>query len=134
MARLTLIFRSSTTLAAAALLVSVAVLAQSSPQPASHSAQASGPEAAAPGMLTATLWSVDLKAKEIRVVTGVGHALRLMRLTLGEGCQIRHAGAAGRPEDLRPGGIVRVRYRGAGGSIAAQSIETVALEPGGGAP
>ena len=87
--------------------------------------------AAAPDTLTATCHAVDLKARTLAVVTGVGFALREERFRVDPGCEIRVRGASAQLPDLKPGEIVRIRYRRQADGNVAESIECLhAAEPG----
>ena len=81
-----------------------------------------------PEGLTATVRALDTRAQTLDVITGVGHALRLMRVQVGPGCEIRVAGAAAQLRDLKPGNIVRIQYRKTPSAMMAERIETVEEE------
>lgn len=98
---------SSLLLALAALLLSFGARS-SPPTPAPPSAPAATGE---PASLNCTVRSVDLKARTVDVITGVGYALRQYRMKLAPACEISVAGAAADLDSLKPGGIVRVRYQ-----------------------
>lgn len=83
---------------------------------------------ATPEGLTATVHSVDAKANTLDVITGVGHALRLVRVQVGPQCQIRVAGTLAKLDDVKAGSIVRIQYRKTPGGMLADKIETVAGE------
>jgi hypothetical protein len=74
----------------------------------------SSPAAAdAPRTVVATVCAVDAKALTIELVTGVGHALRLIQVSVAAECEIRGAETPARLADLRAGNIVRVRAQSA---------------------
>jgi hypothetical protein len=94
-------------LALAVLLLSFA--ARSSPP---TSAPPSAPVASGePASLQCTVRSVDLRARTVDVITGVGYALRQYRMKVAPACEISVAGAEADLGSLRPGAIVRVRYQ-----------------------
>lgn len=83
---------------------------------------------AAPEKLTATIRTVDAKARTLYLVTGVGHALRGVYLHVPPECEIKVAGAAAELPALRPGQIVRIQYETTADRKVARSIETVPVE------
>jgi hypothetical protein len=89
----------------------------------SYSVQA--PPAAADS-LTATVAAVDNGAQILEVITGVGHALAVVRLEVPPACRIMVAGTTRQLGDLRRGDIVDIRYRRIGRRNVADSIETIA--------
>ena len=83
----------------------------------------SSPAAAdAPGTVVATVCAVDAKALTIELVTGVGHALRVIHVSVAAECEIRGAGTPGRLDNLHAGNIVRVRAESAPTSAAAHWV------------
>ena len=93
-----------------------------SPPQSSQGAQAT------PEGLTATVHARDTKARTLDVITGVGHALRLMRVQVRPECQITVAGAAAQLRDLKAGKIVRIRYRQTPRGMMAEKIEILEVE------
>jgi len=91
-----------------------------------------------PAYLNCTVRAVDTKARTLEVLTGVGYALRLYRMSVAPACEITVGGAGADLKSLKPGTIVRVRYQpvAAGPKAAARlmatSIETVEFQDGGG--
>ncbi len=77
-------------------------LAAVSPAPA-------GPQAR--DTLRGTVRAIDATAGNFDVVTGVGMALRIVRLRAGAGTYVTAAGAPASLADIKPGDIVRVEYR-----------------------
>ena len=75
--------------------------------------------------LTATIRYVDADAHTLAVLTGVGHALRLVAMEVEPRCDIKVDGVSAALRDLKPGQIVHIRYRKADGGKAAQAIETL---------
>lgn len=78
--------------------------------------------------VTATVRALDTKAYTLDVLTGVGHAVRLLRVRVAPECQIKVAGAAAKLGDLKAGSIVRMQYRKTPAGMLAEKIETVAVE------
>jgi hypothetical protein len=97
-------------------------------------AQSGQPTGETPKTLTATVRDVDTGAHTLKVVTGVGHALRIVKLQLSTECEIKVTGAQAQLADLKPGDIVRIRYRETDEADVAESIETVKPEGNGGEP
>lgn len=94
---------------------------------------ATPPGSSSPIALTATVRSVDAKARTLEVVTGVGPALRVMRFSCGERVLVKTAGGTAPLAQLKPGDLVRVEYaKGAEGN-AATTIEALAWPAAGGA-
>ena len=88
-----------------------------------------GPQPAAPYTYQGTVHSVQAKTGTLELITGVGHALRLVRMRVPTGLQV--AGAAGGASlgvrGVKPGDVVRVVCHRAGGSLVADKVEK--LEP-----
>jgi len=82
----------------------------------------------APERVTATIHSLDAKARTLYLVTGVGHALRGVYLRVPPACEIKVAGARAELRALKPGQIVRIHYQKTTNGNVAESIETVSLE------
>jgi len=90
--------------------------------------------AGAPDTLTATLRSVDADARQVEVLTGVGHALRVVTIRVEPECVIRVDGAPAPLGALEPGRIVRIAYRqaaagDASGPAAARVAGTIETLP-----
>jgi hypothetical protein len=82
--------------------------------------------AATPGgaqTVTATIRSVDESARTVDLLTGVGHALRIVRISVAEDCQIRVKAATAGLWDLKPGDICRVQFRKTAARNVAERIE-----------
>jgi hypothetical protein len=82
--------------------------------------------AATPGgirTVTATVRSVDESARTVDLLTGVGHALRMVRVSVPEDCQIRVKAAVAGLRDVKPGHICRVQFRRTGTRNVAERIE-----------
>ncbi|HEY3205099.1 MAG TPA: hypothetical protein VGL03_15730 [Thermoanaerobaculia bacterium] len=89
-------------------------------------AQEPRPSTATPGAartVTATVRSVDDRARVVDLLTGVGHALRIVRISVPEGCPIRVKAAAAGLRDLKPGDICRVEFRKTAALNVAVRIE-----------
>lgn len=89
------------------------------------SSQSAQPPSAVTSSLTATVGAVDTEERTLKVITGVGHALRFVWLHVDPACRIIVTGAVGRLGDLKRGDIVRIRYRRTPEGNVATSIETV---------
>ncbi|MGH7672607.1 MAG: hypothetical protein ACREMC_06885 [Gemmatimonadales bacterium] len=68
---------------------------------------------------------VDVRGRAIEVTTGVGLALRVVRLQVPTDMRVSAAGAALPLGQLRPGDIVRVSYGVRPGGYVAYTIERV---------
>lgn len=73
--------------------------------------------------LTAAVRSHDPETRTLEMITGVGHALRAVRVSLAPECRIMKEGAAAAAADLKPGAIVRVRSSRAAEPGVALEIE-----------
>lgn len=73
--------------------------------------------------VTATVRSVDESARTVDLLTGVGHALRVVRVSAAENCQIRVKAAAAGLRDIKPGVICRVQFRKIAARNVAERIE-----------
>lgn len=73
---------------------------------------------------TGTVTAVEPDAQRISVITGAGHALRVMAFQAGPACRIEIGGVAAPLTSLRRGQIVAVRYRSGAEPFAAESIVT----------
>ena len=71
-----------------------------------------------------TVKAVDPDARQVSVITGCGHAVRVMVFQASTGCRIEVDGVGAPIASLRRGQIVAVRYRGAAPPYAAESIAT----------
>jgi hypothetical protein len=69
--------------------------------------------------------SVDVRGRALEVTTGVGMALRVVRLQLPADTRVTAAGVALPLSQLAPGDIVRVSYGGRPGGYVAYTIERV---------
>lgn len=127
------------------LLLTLAVLAlafgarSSPPTSTTTSTPTAAPTAGAePAYLNCTVRAVDLKARTLEVITGVGYALRLYRMNVAPACEITVGGLAAELNGIKPGTIVRVRYQPepagpkAPARLMATAIETVRFPDSGG--
>jgi hypothetical protein len=85
----------------------------------------------AANILTATVAAVDTKARMLEAISGVGHALQVVRMQVQPACKITVAGAPGQLGDLRRGSIVRIHYHKTAEGNMADNIETIRLTPTG---
>jgi len=77
-----------------------------------------------------TVHSVQAKTGTLELITGVGHALRLVRMSVPTGVRVAGtaaAGASGGVMGVQPGDVVRVVCHRAGGRLVADKVEK--LEP-----
>ena len=59
----------------------------------------------------ATVKAVDLENRLLWVITGTGHALRVVEFHVPAECRIERSGTSARLADLEPGQVVEVRHR-----------------------
>ena len=115
----------------AALPVAFCLLLGAAPYSVASLPGSSSPAPEAMESRTATVRAVDVKARTLAVLTGVGHAVRLLRIPLSPECQIKVAGTAAELKDLKPGDIVRMTYRKSEDRSVAVRIETVPVQEAG---
>ena len=72
---------------------------------------------------TGTVISIDREARTLAMISGTGHALRLLTFRASTGCRIEISGTVASFEDLARGQIVVVRHRRAPDPYEAVSIE-----------
>lgn len=87
------------------------------------------PPSAVTSSVTATVGAVDTEERTLKLITGVGHALRTVWIHVPPVSRITIAGATGRLGDLKRGDVVRVRYRTTPEGNVATGIETVQTTP-----
>ena len=75
--------------------------------------------------LTATVQSIDAQARTFQVVTGVGYALRVVKLSWKEAPTVKAAAAGAGMSQLKPGDLVRVEYAKAPEGNVVRTIELV---------
>ena len=90
-----------------------------------QSASQGAPAATAVESLTATLRSVDLKTHTLEVVTGIGNALRVVRIACHEGTPITRRGDPVGLEGLARGDLVHVDFEREGDTCVASEIEVL---------
>ena len=82
--------------------------------------------------VTGTIRSVDADTSSLEIVTGVGHALRLLSMAVDPACDIEVEGARSSLRGLKAGQVVRIRYQKADGRKVARTIVTPPQSDGGG--
>ncbi|HEU4365229.1 MAG TPA: hypothetical protein VFT13_07160 [Candidatus Krumholzibacteria bacterium] len=91
-----------------------------------------------PDTMTGTVRTVDVESQTLEIVTGVGHAVRLVRMQVAPDCTFTIPGAASRLASITQGTCVRVEYvaaeRGAPILRVAVAIEAVETGEGGKGP
>src|SRR2546422_2011494 len=94
-------------------------------------AQQAAPQPAVPYTYQGTVHSVQAKTGTLELITGVGHALRLVQMRVPIGLQV--AGTAGGASlgvrGVKPGDVVRVLCHRAGGSLVADKVEKLKPTP-----
>ena len=80
--------------------------------------------------MTGMVQTVDTLAREVRVITGVGHSLRLIVFHAGDGCRIAVAGKEVDLRDVPRGAVVSVRYRRIASLYEADAIEATPKQNG----
>ena len=73
--------------------------------------------------LTATVQSVDAPARALQLVTGVGYALRVVKLSWKEAPTMKAAAAGAGMAQIKPGDLVRVEYAKAPDGNVVKTIE-----------
>ncbi len=76
-----------------------------------------------PATLTATVRSYDPATRTLELVTGVGYALRLVRVSLAQECRIARQGEGAAVTDLKPGVVARVQSLRAPGREVALAVD-----------
>ena len=94
-------------------------------------AQQAAPQPAVAYTYQGTVHSVQAKTGTLELITGVGHALRLVQMRVPIGLQV--AGTAGGASlgvrGVKPGDVVRVLCHRAGGSLVADKVEKLKPTP-----
>lgn len=72
---------------------------------------------------------VDVRARTLEVTTGVGMALRVVRLAVPAQLQVTASGATLPLARLQPGDLVRVSYGSREGAYVAYTIERLERTP-----
>jgi DNA-binding transcriptional LysR family regulator len=98
--------------------------AAASPAPPAPAATPPPPLPSLPSAtLTGTVQSVDARARTIEVVTGVGYALRVVKLAWEATVTLKAAAAGAGMAQLKPGDVIRVEYAKAPDRNAVRTIE-----------
>lgn len=103
------------------LLLSAFLSGAASAPPPSPAATPAAPLPSA--TLTATVQSVDAQARTLEVVTGVGYALRVVKLTWKATPTVKAAAAGAGMAQVKPGDLVRVEYAKAPDGNVVRTIE-----------
>jgi hypothetical protein len=111
-----------------------AAMPPATPGSAAPSPVPSSPAPGSAATLTATVRSYDARTRTLEVITGVGLALRVVKIACPEGTPVRAEAAAASIARLKPGDIVRVEYARAPEGNVAKSIEALPKPGVGGAP
>ena len=93
-------------------------------------AQQAAPQPAVAYTYQGTVHSVQAKTGTLELITGVGHALRLVQMSVPTGVRVAGtaaAAASGGLRGVRPGDVVRVVCHRAGGRLVVDKVEK--LEP-----
>ena len=72
-----------------------------------------------------TVRTVDTRARTVEVTSGVGLALRVVRLTVSQDTRVTAAGTALPFTQLRPGDIIHVAFGSRRGGLVAYTIDRV---------
>lgn len=92
-------------------------------------AAATAQQPAATHSVQGTLRLVDVRGRALEVTTGVGMALRIVRLQVPVDTRVTAAGAPLAFPGLHPGDVVRVSYGARTGGYVAYTIERVERAP-----
>jgi len=90
------------------------------------------PPATQPYVYTGTVRTLEPKTGSLDLITGVGHALRLVHITTLPATQTLSGGTAIRLTDIRPGDILRADCRMTDTVLVADRIEKLASPSAGG--
>ena len=106
------------------LILSLAMFLAGGATSAAPPSPAAAPAAAGPSVtLTATVQSIDAQARTLQVVTGVGYALRVVKISWKEAPTVKAAAAGTGMAQLKPGDLVRVEYTKASEGNVVKTIE-----------
>jgi hypothetical protein len=97
------------------------LLGSSSAAPPSPAATPAAPSPSA--TLTATVQSIDTQARTLQVVTGVGYALRVVKLSWKEAPTMKAAATGTGMAQIKPGDLVRVEYAKAPDGDVVKTVE-----------
>src|SRR5438128_11469639 len=92
-------------------------------------AQHAAPQPAALYTYQGTVHSMQAKTGTLELITGVGHALRLVQMPVPTGVRVAGTaagGASGGVRGVQPGDVVRVVCHRAGGRLVADKVEKLA--------
>jgi hypothetical protein len=67
--------------------------------------------------------SIDVQSRTLQVVTGVGHALRVVKISWKEAPTVKAAAAGAGKAQLKPGDLVRVEFTKAPEGNVVRTIE-----------
>ena len=111
----------------AALVIAILLVQPSPALPwgAPASTSSASPEGAGE-TLVATVCSCDPEAKTINLLTGCGHALWMVKISLGSEAKLAQKGKAVRLSEIKPGTIVRVQFQRSKEINLAHSVEVEA--------
>ena len=106
------------------LILSLAMFLPGGAPSAAPPSPAATPAAAGPSVtLTATVQSIDAQARTLQVVTGVGYALRVVKISWKEAPTVKAAAAGTGMAQLKPGDLVRIEYTKAPEGNVVKTIE-----------
>jgi hypothetical protein len=111
----------------AASVIALAIALPSLAAPSVTGRPPAAPIARGGDSIGGTVKLLDTEKRKIEVIVGVGHALRIVRMTLSESCG---ASVGGRPiplDGIHPGDIVRVHYEAPSGEHAASAGNTATM-------
>lgn len=108
----------------ALVLAVLATASLNAPAAASQHSQAAGIE-----RLTATVKAVDLERHTLDLITGVGHALRIRRVSWSPALEITGPTPGPHAAALTPGCIVRVECRTTSAGLVASRMEVLRAAP-----
>ena len=105
-------------------ILSLAMFLSGGTASAAPPSPAATPAAVGPSVtLTATVQSIDAQARTLQVVTGVGHALRVVKISWKEAPTVKAAAAGTGMAQLKPGDLVRIEYTKAPEGNVVETIE-----------
>jgi len=77
------------------------------------------------GTLQTIVRSSEGGSIDVGVLTGIGHALRILKCAAAPAAPVKRKGASARLADLHPGEILRVRYQPSAQGNRALEIEVI---------
>jgi len=108
----------------ALLLATLTPAALHTPAAATQHSPAAGME-----RLTATVQAVDLEHRTFDLITGVGHALRIRRVSWSPPLEVTGPTPGSHAAALTPGCIVRVECRTTSAGLVASRVEVLRAAP-----